>query len=56
MYKVLVFMSTFNGEKYLHQQINSILNQKKVKVSILIRDDGSTDNTLKILNHIKRKI
>lgn len=55
MYKVLVFMSTFNGEKYLHQQINSILNQKKVKVSILIRDDGSTDNTLKILESYKKK-
>ncbi len=50
MKEVLVLMSTYNGEKYLKEQIDSILNQKEVKISLLVRDDGSTDNTHAILN------
>ena len=46
---VTVFMSTYNGEKYLEQQIESILHQEHVKVKLFIRDDGSKDNTIKIL-------
>jgi rhamnosyltransferase len=49
MNNVLVLMTTYNGEKYLPEQINSILSQENVNVSILIRDDGSNDGTLKIL-------
>lgn len=49
MKKICILMSTYNGEKYLKEQLNSIINQKNVDVSILIRDDGSTDNTLEIL-------
>lgn len=41
MYSVTVFMSTYNGEMYLEEQIKSILKQKKVKVSLWVRDDGS---------------
>lgn len=46
---ICVLMSTYNGEKYLEQQINSILNQKNVNVKLFVRDDGSTDNTIQIL-------
>lgn len=46
---VLVLMSTYNGEKYLREQIDSILEQCGVNVSLLVRDDGSTDKTLNIL-------
>lgn len=42
---VSVLMSTYNGEKYLEEQIDSILNQTGVKVKLLIRDDGSSDKT-----------
>ena len=49
MKKVLVLMSTYNGEKYLGQQIESILDQEKVDVHLMIRDDGSTDNTRNVL-------
>lgn len=55
MHTVTVLMSTYNGEKYLIEQIESLLNQKKVKLHILVRDDGSTDNTLKILNTYQEK-
>ncbi len=53
--KVLVLLSTYNGEKYLEEQLDSIFKQKDVKVDILVRDDGSTDSTHKILNNWQAK-
>lgn len=50
MNKILILLSTYNGEKYLPQQIDSILNQYNVDVQILVRDDGSNDDTLYVLN------
>lgn len=54
MVKVIVLMSTYNGEKYLKDQINSIFNQIDVEVKLLVRDDGSSDNTIMILNQDER--
>lgn len=48
--KVVVLMSTYNGERYLKEQLDSLLAQEKVHVEILVRDDGSKDNTTKILD------
>lgn len=50
-----VLMSTYNGKKYVREQIDSILHQKDVKISMLIRDDGSQDGTLDILNEYEKK-
>lgn len=47
--RVNVLLSTYNGGKYIKEQINSVLNQKDVEVLLFIRDDGSTDNTCDIL-------
>lgn len=47
---VAVLMSTYNGEKYLSTQIDSIINQEGVEISLFIRDDCSTDETIKILS------
>lgn len=55
MKNCLVLLSTYNGERYLEQLINSVLIQKNVNVDILVRDDGSIDNTLKILEKYKNK-
>ena len=44
-------MSTYNGEQYLKEQLNSIYQQKGVNVSLLVRDDGSSDGTKKILEY-----
>ena len=55
MNSVLVLMSTYNGEKYLQEQLNSLYNQQGVEVKILVRDDGSSDNTLKILEENSKK-
>lgn len=50
--KVQVLLSTYNGERFVEDLINSILSQSAVEVTLLIRDDGSTDTTRKILNEI----
>lgn len=55
MEKVCVLMSTYNGEKYLEEQLDSILNQKgKFLLDILVRDDGSTDDTINILKKYEK--
>lgn len=47
---VAVIMSTYNGGKYLPEQLDSILAQEGVNVELFIRDDGSTDNTRAVLS------
>ena len=49
MEKILVLMSSYNGEKYIRQQIDSILNQKGCIAHLLVRDDGSIDSTCEIV-------
>lgn len=46
---VAILMSTYNGEAYLVEQINSILNQTYQNIQLFIRDDGSSDGTLGVL-------
>jgi glycosyltransferase involved in cell wall biosynthesis len=43
-------MATYNGEKYLKQQMDSILEQLDDSDELIISDDGSTDRTLEIIN------
>lgn len=47
--KVKVVMSVFNGEKYIEEQIDSILNQTYPDIELYIRDNCSTDRTIEIL-------
>ncbi|MGT2755623.1 glycosyltransferase family 2 protein [Streptococcus ovuberis] len=51
---VAVLMSTYNGEKYLKEQLDSLFTQKGAVVSVFVRDDGSTDNTLSILKDYEK--
>lgn len=51
---IQILLSTFNGEKYLSQQLDSLLNQNYSNVDILIRDDGSKDETCSILAEYER--
>lgn len=48
---VTVLLAVYNGEKFLKQQIDSILDQTVTDIKIIIRDDGSTDNSLKIIDN-----
>ncbi|GIP00006.1 hypothetical protein J14TS5_50910 [Paenibacillus lautus] len=52
MNKVQVLLSAYNGEQYISEQIQSILNQTYPSISILIRDDGSTDQTVQVLEQL----
>lgn len=47
--KVIVLLSSYNGAKYIEEQIKSILEQKYVNVELIIRDDGSNDGTVELL-------
>ena len=53
--KILVLMSTYNGEQYIKEQIESILEQDGVNVHLLIRDDGSRDGTIEILKDYSKR-
>lgn len=48
--QVTVLLATYNGEMYLKEQIDSILNQTYPDVQILASDDGSTDKTAELLS------
>ena len=54
-YKISVAMATYNGEKYIKEQILSIVNQLKSEDELIISDDGSTDRTLKIIKALAKK-
>ena len=50
--KIAVLLASYNGVKYIKEQIDSILNQKEVDVTIFISDDLSTDGTIEYLQDI----
>lgn len=50
MVVINILLSTYNGERYLSEQIDSIINQTYPNWKLLIRDDGSTDKTITIIN------
>ena len=49
--RVLILLSTYNGERFLDQQLDSIYAQENVDYHILARDDGSSDTTLDVLHN-----
>jgi glycosyltransferase involved in cell wall biosynthesis len=49
MQRVQILLSTYNGERYLAEQMDSLLAQDHHPLDVLVRDDGSTDSTLQIL-------
>ncbi|MBM7072106.1 glycosyltransferase [Shewanella sp. 202IG2-18] len=49
--KIVVLLAAYNGAEYLHEQIDSILAQNDVNVTVYISLDKSTDNSLAILEH-----
>lgn len=55
MEKIAVLLSTYNGEKFLEQQLESLVAQQGVETEILVRDDGSGDGTTGILDRWKQK-
>lgn len=50
--KIAVLLASYNGSKYMKEQIDSILNQRDIEVTIFVSDDLSTDKTLEYLQDI----
>lgn len=55
MEKVDILLATYNGEKFLAEQLDSILNQTYKEFHLIVSDDNSTDNTVKILEEYANK-
>ena len=53
--EIEILMATYNGEKYVREQIDSIIHQTYENWKLLIRDDNSTDKTLEILKEYEKK-
>ena len=49
--ELVILMATYNGEKYLKEQIDSIVAQTYKDWQLIIRDDNSSDNTINIINN-----
>lgn len=59
MYRVDIVLASYNGAKYISQQIDSIIAQTYTNWRLLISDDGSSDCTLDIINtycHLDKRI
>lgn len=54
MEKIKILLSTYNGERFIEEQMESLLNQDNVLIDILVRDDGSSDNTINILDKYQK--
>jgi glycosyltransferase involved in cell wall biosynthesis len=52
---VSIALCTFNGERFLHEQLMSLIRQTHAPSEIVICDDASTDQTLAIINEVKSK-
>ena len=50
-----ILMSTYNGEQFIGEQLDSIVNQSITNWRLIIRDDGSSDNTRQIISQYQEK-
>lgn len=51
--KISVCLATYNGEKYIKEQLDSILSQLEPTDEVIISDDHSTDNTIKVIEALQ---
>ena len=52
---VVIILCTYNGEKYIKEQLDTILEQTYPNIILSVYDDGSRDRTLEIIERIKRE-
>lgn len=53
--KIHILLSTYNGEKYLKEQLDSIFKQTYKNFVLFIRDDGSSDHTVEIIKNYRKQ-
>jgi glycosyltransferase involved in cell wall biosynthesis len=56
IFRQSVVLCTYNGARFLEQQLNSLLNQTRLPDEVVICDDGSSDSTLRILDEFKQAV
>ncbi|MCT4384164.1 glycosyltransferase family 2 protein [Lacticaseibacillus paracasei] len=54
-FKVVIVMSTYNGEKFLPDQLDSFIAQEYQNWRLIVHDDGSTDSTMQVLSDYAAK-
>ena len=52
---IIIILASFNGADFLYQQLDSLMTQTETQWNLLIRDDGSTDNSLEIIRYYSQK-
>lgn len=52
--KVSVIIPVYNTEKYVEEAVRSIMNQTLFDIEIIVIDDGSTDNSLQVVNELQK--
>lgn len=52
---VAILLATYNGEKYIKEQIDSLLSQTYSDITIFVHDDGSKDSTRQILDVLSKE-
>jgi glycosyltransferase involved in cell wall biosynthesis len=52
--EVDILLATYNGERYLEEQLTSLKNQKGVTINLIVRDDNSSDASLSILYRFEK--
>lgn len=53
--EIAIILPTYNGENFVGEQIDSIIGQTYTNWNLYVRDDGSTDNTVKIIKDYEKK-
>lgn len=53
--KIAILLATYNGEKFIQEQLDSLFSQTFQDFKIFVRDDGSTDNTIRIIQESVQK-
>ena len=54
--KVVILLATFNGERFLRDQLSSFVNQHHTNWDLIASDDGSTDGTLPLLDGFRQDV
>lgn len=53
--KIAILLASYNGEKFISEQIDSLFSQTVQDFKIYVRDDGSSDSTIEIIHHYEQK-
>ncbi len=52
---ISIALCTYNGEKYIEEQLDSIINQTYTRIEVIVVDDNSTDSTFDIISTYSKR-